>query len=74
MKRLLLAMSLALLSSTAFAAKNCEELKTEIDAKMKANGVKSYTFHIVAADVAVAAGQVVGTCEGGTKKIIYKRT
>jgi outer membrane lipoprotein-sorting protein len=72
MKELLIAMSLALLSTSAFAAKSCEELKAEIDAKMKANGVKSYTFHIVAANEAVE-GQVVGTCEGGQKKIVYKR-
>ena len=72
MNKLLIAMSLALLSTSAFAAKNCEELKAEIDAKMKANGVKSYTFHIVAASEAVE-GQVVGTCEGGQKKIVYKR-
>jgi Protein of unknown function (DUF1161) len=72
MKMLALTMFLAFLSTTAFAAKNCEELKAEIDAKMKANGVKSYVFRIVAADDAVA-GQVVGTCEGGQKKIVYKR-
>jgi hypothetical protein len=76
MKRLARAMSLGisvtLLSTTAFAAKDCEELKAEIEAKMKANGVKSYTFHIVAAGEAVA-GQVVGTCDGGQKKIVYQR-
>jgi outer membrane lipoprotein-sorting protein len=76
MKKLVLAMSLAMtgavVSTSAFAAKDCEELKAEIEAKMKANGVKSYSFHIVAASEAVA-GQVVGTCDGGQKKIVYQR-
>jgi outer membrane lipoprotein-sorting protein len=57
----------------AQAAKPCEELKTEIAAKLDARGVKSYTLEIVAKDKD-AEGKVVGTCEGGTKKIVYKRT
>ncbi len=56
----------------AQGAKACEELKTEIAAKLDAKGVKSYTLDIVAKD-ADADGKVVGTCEGGTKKIVYKR-
>jgi hypothetical protein len=56
----------------AQAAKPCEELKTEIAAKLDAKGVKSYTLDIVAKDKD-AEGKVVGTCEGGTKKIMYKR-
>jgi hypothetical protein len=73
MKKPVLAIALLFLSANALAEKNCEELKTEIAAKMKANGVASYTLHIVAADEAVAS-QVVGTCEAGKKKIVYKRT
>jgi predicted lipoprotein with Yx(FWY)xxD motif len=56
----------------AQAAKPCEELKTEIAAKLDAKGVKSYTLDIVDKDKD-AEGQVVGTCAGGTKKIMYKR-
>ncbi|HKI11755.1 MAG TPA: DUF1161 domain-containing protein [Candidatus Acidoferrum sp.] len=56
----------------AQAAKPCEELKTEIAAKLDAKGVKSYTLDIVDKDKD-ADGKVVGTCEGGTKKIMYKR-
>ena len=52
--------------------KDCEELKAEIDAKISANGVTSFTTTIVDRD-APADGQVVGTCDGGTKKIIYTR-
>lgn len=73
MKRLSLFFALALGLSSAWAqVKPCEELKAEIAAKIEANGVKNYTLEIVANDAA-AAGKVVGTCEGGTKKIVYTR-
>jgi len=57
----------------AQGAKNCEELKTEIAAKLDAKGVKSYTLTIVDKDDQTAEGKVVGTCGGATKKIMYKR-
>jgi hypothetical protein len=73
MKKLLLAVGLFTLAGSAFAAvKPCEELKAEIDAKLKAKGVTSYTLEIV--DKGSAAGKhVVGTCEGGSKEIVYQR-
>jgi hypothetical protein len=73
MKKLLLAVGLFTLAGSAFAAvKPCEELKAEIDAKLKAKGVTSYTLEIV--DKGSAADkQVVGTCEGGSKEIVYQR-
>jgi hypothetical protein len=52
--------------------KPCEELKTEIAGRLDAKGVKSYTLEIVDKDKE-AEGKVVGTCEGGTKKIMYTR-
>jgi hypothetical protein len=57
----------------AQAAKSCEELKDEITKKLDAKGVKGYTLEIVAKDKD-AEGKVVGTCDGGTKKIIYTKT
>src|ERR1700716_4659994 len=57
----------------AQAAKPCEELKDEISKKLDAKGVKGYTLEIVAKDKD-AEGKIVGTCDGGTKKIIYNRT
>jgi Protein of unknown function (DUF1161) len=61
------------LSGPALAQrKDCEELKGEIDAKIKANGVEKFTLDILDKD-AQAEGKVVGTCDGGTKKIVYKR-
>ncbi|HYN12923.1 MAG TPA: DUF1161 domain-containing protein [Burkholderiales bacterium] len=52
--------------------KDCNELKGEIDAKIKKNGVEKFTLDIVDTDKQ-AEGKVVGTCDGGTKKIVYKR-
>jgi hypothetical protein len=56
----------------AQGAKPCEELKTEIAAKLDAKGVQGYSLEIVATDQDVD-GKVVGTCDGGTKKIVYKK-
>jgi hypothetical protein len=64
---------IAAASAHAQGIKPCEELKTEIAAKLDAKGVKSYTLDIVAKDKD-AEGKVVGTCEGGSKKIVYSKT
>jgi hypothetical protein len=66
--------ALALASSPAWAGKGCEDLKSEIAGKIDAKGVKGYTLDIVpTADVKDGDGKVVGSCEGGNKKIVYKR-
>jgi Protein of unknown function (DUF1161) len=73
MKRLMLATLLIGLAGSALAAgKPCDELKSEIDAKIKAKGAAGYTLEVVDKGSA-AEGKVVGTCEGGTKEIVYKR-
>ncbi len=59
--------------SYAQGAKPCEDLKTEIAAKLDAKSVKGYSLDIVAKDADATDGKVVGTCEGGTKKIVYKK-
>jgi Protein of unknown function (DUF1161) len=57
----------------AFAQrKACDELKAEIAAKLDAKGVKGYQLDVVAAGEA-GDRQVVGTCDGGEKKITYQR-
>lgn len=59
----------------AYAAKPCADLKTEIAQKIEAHGVKSYSLEIVASEKAKDAnGKVIGSCEGGTRKIVYRRT
>jgi len=72
MKRVAMLVVLALAAAPAMARKPCEELKAEIAAKIEANGVKTYTLEIVPID-AQADGKVVGTCDGHTKKIVYRR-
>jgi hypothetical protein len=77
MGRLIVAVAVLGLGSMASGAswaqsKPCEELKSEIEAKIKKNGVEKFTLDIVDADKQ-ADGKVVGTCQGGTKKIVYKR-
>jgi hypothetical protein len=74
MKPVLLWMSGALLALAAVpaSAKSCEELKSEIEARIQANGVSLFVLEVV--DAAAAKGQkVVGSCEGGTKKVTYMR-
>ena len=73
MKKLVMALGLMTLAGTALAAgKPCEELKSEIAAKIDANGARGYSLEIVDKGTATD-GKVVGTCEGGTKEIVYKR-
>ena len=58
--------------ASASAPKPCEELKSEIAAKLDAKGVKNYLLEIVpAADVKEQT--VIGSCEAGSKKITYKK-
>ena len=69
----LIAAALALAASSTFAAgKPCEELKSEIAAKLDAKGLKGYTLEIVEADKAGDA-KVVGSCDGGARKITYAK-
>ncbi len=62
----------AMCAQVQAAGKPCEDLKTEIAAKLDAKGVKPYTLDIVDKDKD-AEGSVVGTCEGGSKKIVYRK-
>jgi len=49
-----------LLASSASAASTCEELRTQIEAKIRANGVAAFSVSVVEAG-ASAPGSVVGT-------------
>ena len=66
---------LGILISAAYASaavKPCEELKTEIAAKLDAKGAKGYQLDIVA--IADAKDKtVIGSCDGGTKNIVYTK-
>jgi hypothetical protein len=52
--------------------KPCEELKGEIEAKIKEKGVANFTLEIVPADQ-IKDQKVVGSCDGGKSKITYSK-
>ena len=58
--------------STAVLATPCEEVKTAIAAKLDAKHVTGYTLDVVPAEQAGEA-KVIGSCEGGAKKIVYTK-
>jgi len=77
MKRKIVLLAMVLLVSALpalaeEARKSCEELKSEIAAKLDAKGVKGYTLEVVKAEE-VKDAKVVGSCDGGAMKIIYER-
>jgi hypothetical protein len=74
MNKLTLGVLLALTSTSLLAApKPCEELRAEIEVKIQAAGVASYTLEIVSNDEAQDPSMVVGSCDGGTRKIVYQK-
>jgi len=59
-------------SAHAQSQSNCDTLRAEIEAKIAASGVTN--FSVVTVDAAAtASGQIVGSCDLGTKKIVYQR-
>lgn len=71
MKKYILASGLILISATSWAAvTSCDEIKSKIETKLAGKGVKNYALQVVAKDVETK-NRVVGSCEGGSKKIIY---
>ena len=76
MKRAVVALGVVLSFSQGLSfgqRKGCEELKMEIAAKMDARGVKNYTLTITPNAEVKETDTVVGSCDGGTKKIVYTR-
>ncbi len=61
--------SLALFSTASFA-NNCDTLREQIQGKITAAGVTSFSV-VVVDSAASAPGKVVGTCDKGAKKIMY---
>ena len=56
---------------TAHAA-SCEDIRTRIEAKLNAAGIDKYSLTVVDT-AATSPGKVVGTCDLGTKKILYAK-
>ena len=67
------ALGIAGAASAQGMRKPCDELKSEIEAKIKKNGVESFSLDVVDSAAEVKDAKVVGTCDGGSKKIVYKR-
>jgi Protein of unknown function (DUF1161) len=59
-----------LLAGAASAADNCDAIRAQIEARIQAAGVASFTLTTVDA-AASGAGKLVGTCALGAKKILY---
>ena len=72
MKPWLISIACIATAGAAHAAESCEGLRAQIEAKISAAGVTQFAVLVVDAN-APAAGQVVGSCELGTRKIVYQR-
>jgi hypothetical protein len=72
MRFMAVAVALVFCAPVFSAIKPCEELKSEIDAKLKEKGVVNYTLEIVPADQ-IKDQKVVGSCDGGKNKITYSK-
>lgn len=66
------ALTLSLSTPAHAAPKPCEELKAEIAAKLDEKGVKGYEITAVDNDK-VGDAKVIGSCDGGSKKLTYVR-
>ncbi len=66
------ALLLCAFSDHAIGKTSCESVVAQIETKLAGKGVTKYTLLIMRKDEATDA-RVVGTCDGGAKKIIYKR-
>lgn len=88
MRKVVLLFCLALIPLPSIAEiLSCDALKSRVDAKLQAKGVQSYTLEVVAIEsqnnstvaasgipaIKAGNGKEVGTCDGGTKRLIYTR-
>jgi hypothetical protein len=64
-----------MLCSTSLLAgpKDCEQLQQEIEVKIQAAGVSSYTLAIVSNAQARDPGMLVGSCANGRRKFFIRR-
>jgi hypothetical protein len=71
-RSLLIAAVLCICLPVSAQIKPCEELKAEIEGKLKEKGVTSFSLEIIPADQ-VKDQKVVGSCGGGKNKITYTK-
>jgi len=60
-------------ASAQTVRKPCEDLKAEIQKKLEAKGVTNYMLTIAEKGKELE-GKIVGSCDGGTKSIVYEKT
>jgi hypothetical protein len=55
-------------------ANACDQLKATLAARIEATGVRGYSLEVVPASTPVPAGaKAIGNCEGGERKVLYRR-
>ena len=69
-KRALAMAAVGLAGAAHAAGSSCDALMSEIEAKIRVGGVTQFLLTTVDVNAQVE-GRVVGTCELGTKKIVY---
>ena len=60
----------ALVQPVLCHAISCDELRTDVEAKIRAGGVSAFSVSVLSSD-SPSTGKVVGSCEHGSKKLIY---
>jgi Protein of unknown function (DUF1161) len=76
MKRTIILLSIACCMTPAIASAarlDCNDFKAKLEEKFQAKGVKNYTLEAVDMKADDGGAKVVGTCDGNTKKMLYKR-
>jgi outer membrane lipoprotein-sorting protein len=74
MNKILFALCLSAISVSSWAAvASCESIEEKINTKLAGKKVTGYELEVISKDTATTK-RVVGVCEGGKKKIIYKKT
>ena len=72
-RQLPLALLLAATGAQAQSA-NCDKLRETLSARIEAGGVRGYALDLLPAKAAnPSGGKVIGTCDGGAFKAVYRR-
>ncbi len=71
-RRLLLMTAVAYAAAApAAASPTCDDLRQQIEAKIRARGVSQPVLRVIEAG-ATPGGQIVGSCERGARRIVYQ--
>ena len=62
----------ALLQALPSLAVTCEDLRAQIESRIRSTGAAEFTVAVVDAGTS-APGKIVGTCDRGGKKLVYKQ-